>query len=219
LDQKQDGGYLLPDGFNGISTCFSPGVGGISDFESDCANLGINVYMADKSVDCPAVQHTRFNFLAKYLASVNNSDCVTLNSWADSTNINKNEDLILQMDIEGSEYEVILSITPELISRFRIIIVEFHFLDQLFNKDFFDLASKVFEKLLLTHSCVHNHPNNVTGSIKVKDVEIYPISELTFVRNDHVYMDKYCNTYPHLLDRCSVSKKEAVLPKCWYKQK
>ena len=30
----RDGGYLLPDDLKGIQYCFSPGVGGLADFET-----------------------------------------------------------------------------------------------------------------------------------------------------------------------------------------
>lgn len=38
-----DGGYLVPDDFEGMKTCFSPGVSFVSDFEEHIArNYGIH---------------------------------------------------------------------------------------------------------------------------------------------------------------------------------
>lgn len=57
-----------------------------------------------------------------------------------------NNDLMLQMDIEGSEYEVLLDLDDDLLRRFRIMVIEFHDLDELFNKFSFKLINLVFKK-------------------------------------------------------------------------
>ncbi len=62
-------------------------------------------------------------------------------------------ELLLQIDTEGYEYETFLGMSDELARRFRIIAAEFHDLDQLWNRPFFRLASRAFDKILQTHSC------------------------------------------------------------------
>jgi len=126
------------------------------------------------------------------------------------------EELLLQIDIEGSEYEVLLGASDQLLNRSRIIVVEFHKLDQLWNRPFYNIASRVFYKLIQTHSCVHIHPNNSRDSTKIGQIEIPPIMEITFLRNDRVKNPSYINNFPHPLD-CDNTKKEPLyLPKCWY---
>ena len=44
-----DGGYLIPDDLDGLVACFSPGVSDISGFEVQCAERGMDVFMADAS--------------------------------------------------------------------------------------------------------------------------------------------------------------------------
>jgi hypothetical protein len=61
LGPKADGGYLIPDDFVGIEACFSPGVGFLSGFEKDCAELGMEVFLADRSVEKPADEHQQFH--------------------------------------------------------------------------------------------------------------------------------------------------------------
>jgi hypothetical protein len=58
------------------------------------------------------------------------------------------------MDIEKFEYEVFLSMSENLINRFRIMVVEFHDLDQLWNRHFFTIAGRVFEKFFYKHTVV-----------------------------------------------------------------
>ena len=55
LGGETDGGYLVPDDFEGIHTCFSPGVAEVANFETEMAARGIRCFMADYSVNAPPV--------------------------------------------------------------------------------------------------------------------------------------------------------------------
>jgi len=57
-----DGGYLVPNDLDGIEYCFSPGVSTTSDFEDVVVNLGIKSFLADYSVDSPAIGRPEFTF-------------------------------------------------------------------------------------------------------------------------------------------------------------
>jgi len=160
LGSNGDGGYLVPDDLAGITACFSPGVDQVSGFERDCAELDMKVFMADRSVEKPAESHELFEFTKKYIGVTTNDDFMTLDDWVSSGIPEEQGDLLLQIDIEGFEYETFLNVSDVLLSRFRIIVAEFHYLDRLWNKPYFEIASRVFDRLLQTHSCVHNHPNN-----------------------------------------------------------
>ena len=217
LGPKRDGGYLVPDDLRGIQACFSAGVGHISGFETDCANMGMNVFLSDNSVEKPPDMHKLFKFTKKNIGAITKDEFMTLDDWVVSTVSESQEELLLQIDIEGSEYEVLLSASDQLLKRFRIIVVEFHNLGQLWNRPLFNLMSSVFYKLLQTHSCVHNHPNNCDGSIKIGYLEIPRTAELTFLRNDRVDNPSFIKTFPHPLDRDNLKRKPPlILPKCWY---
>lgn len=69
LGPNSDGCYLVPDDLDGISACFSPGVNTVADFELDCAKKGMDVFLADLSVDSPPVNHERFHFTKKFIGS------------------------------------------------------------------------------------------------------------------------------------------------------
>jgi FkbM family methyltransferase len=216
LGPNGDGGYLVPDDLEGIKTCFSLGVGSESGFELDCANRGMNVFLADQSVEKLPDSHEKFRFTKKNISVTTNDDFMTLDDWVASSIPDSQDELLLQIDIEGYEYEVFLGASDQLLKRFRIIVAEFHQLDQLWNKPFFNLTSRVFYKLIQTHCCVHNHPNNHSGSIKRENLEIPRITELTFQRNDRVNNPSFINTFPHPLDCDNSRKPPLYLPKCWY---
>jgi Methyltransferase FkbM domain len=217
LGPNGDGGYLVPDDLIGIKACFSPGVSYVSGFEEDCADLGMEVFLADKSVDGPATSHRLFNFTRKFVGVTSNDEFLTLDDWVGSCVPDQDAELLLQMDIEGYEYEVLLSASDTLMRRFRIIVVEFHQLDQLWSRPFFSLAARAFEKLLQTHSCVHIHPNNCCGSLKHGGLDIPRVMEFTFLRNDRITNPSYQDTFPNPLDFDNTTKPSLPLPRCWYR--
>jgi hypothetical protein len=216
LGPDGDGGYLVPDDLTGIKACFSPGVSTIAGFEKDCANRGMDVYMADKSISELPEVHERFHFLKKFIAASNDKDYITPDQWVRQALTDQTCDLLLQMDIEGFEYETIYSMSDELKNRFRIIVVEFHWMHLLWSKPCFDLSSHAFSKLLQTHSVVHIHPNNLGKTVKRNNIEIPEMIEVTFLRNDRIHDREFTKSFPHKLDIRNAGTPPLVLPASWY---
>ena len=217
LGPNRDGGYVLPDDLDGIAACFSPGVSNISGFELECAERGMEVFMADKSVDHPAEQHARFHFLKKYIGATTNDDFITLDQWVTDSEVTPEGDLLLQMDIEGYEWETLLSVSDALLRRCRILVMELHSLDQLWNQPFYSIVSRALFKVLQNHACVHIHPNNCSESIRYLGLEIPPIMEFTFLRKDRIKECHDATSFPHPLDVNNAKHPTLVLPKCWYR--
>lgn len=217
LGPPGDGGYLVPDDLAGIEAVFSPGVGNVSGFEKDCADRGMKVHMADNTVEPGASLDHRCHFTKKHIGAVSSAEFISMDDWVDAAALEPNSDLMLQMDIEGYEYEAFLSMSKGLMSRLRIITLEFHRLDQMWNLPFFLLASKAFEKLLQTHTCVHIHPNNTFPPLNKGGLAIPPVAEFTFLRKDRVVNPSPATVFPHPLDQDSCFKPHYPLPECWYK--
>ncbi|UKN01568.1 FkbM family methyltransferase [Paracrocinitomix mangrovi] len=215
-----DGGYLVPDDLENIKACFSPGVSAISDFEMDCYKKGMQIYMADKSVDKVNLNlpENEYGFIKKFIGCTNNEDFITIDNWVQQELPNDNEsDLLLQMDIEGGEYDTLINASDKLMNRFRIMVIEFHTLEKLWNPDFFHFAKLVFDKILQTHVCVHNHPNNCCGIESKNGIEIPRFTEFTFLRKDRITNSTFETTFPHELDFDNTKKEHIALPKDWYK--
>ena len=184
LGGEKDGGYLLPDDLENIAACFSPGVGTRSSFEKDCAALGMKVFMADGSVEKPVIADDSFHFVKKYIGKKTSGDFLRLEDWIRSTEVDLNKDLILQMDIEGHEYDVILDTPQEILAKCRMIIIEIHILTSMEYPYYFQRTKKIFDKLLKDHVCVHIHPNNCCGFRLIQGIEIPGVAEFTFYRKD-----------------------------------
>ncbi|MEL6161085.1 MAG: hypothetical protein AAFQ40_06975 [Cyanobacteria bacterium J06623_5] len=217
LGPKGDGGYLVPDDLAGVEACFSPGVSAVSGFEQDCAELGMAVFLADKSVEGPSIEHERFHFIQKYVGALNSEDFIKMEDWVSETLPGSSAELMLQMDIEGFEYETFLNMPEPLMKRFRIMVIELHWLDQLWGWSFFQLASRSLEKILQTHTCVHSHPNNCGILLNKDGVPIPATLEITFLRNDRLSDRTYARTFPHPLDVDNTSAPTIALPPNWYR--
>lgn len=218
IGPEADGGYLVPDDLSGIAACYSPGVSDTIAFDLECAQRGIKVFLADASVDGLPVDNRSLSFTKKFLACWEDETHITLDAWVDSTQqAGDKTDLMLQMDIEGAEYLVLANASDALLSRFRIIIIEFHHLDHLWNQGFLYLVAPIFNRLLRSHCCVHLHPNNCSGSLVRGGLEIPREMEFTFLRKDRVSAIKAAaNHFPHPLDADNTPRPQLVLPECWW---
>jgi len=212
-----DGGYLVPDDLDGINACFSPGVSTVARFEEDLAARGIRCFLADASVSAPPVQNAAFDFVPKHLGPTSIDKFITLDDWVDGKAPGQS-DFILQMDIEGAEYGVLLSASRETLRKFRIIVVEFHGLPRLYDRTGLELISLTFSKLLRDFDPVHIHPNNNGQIARFRKFEVPRLLEFSFLRKDRIHSRKNATTFPHHLDRKNVAARpELVLPPCWYR--
>jgi hypothetical protein len=218
IGSKADGGYLLPDVLDGISKCFSPGVDVSSEFEDALAEqYGIECYLADYSVDGPASENALFHFDKKFLGTRNDDKFMRLEDWVDKYAGKDTSDLLLQMDIEGAEFAVLLDTPQSILKRFRMMAIEFHSMETAFEIGAFPIIQSVFEKLAEHFTIAHIHTNNYQRIWKRGDVDIPSVMEITFLRNDFVKRDDKALTFPHPLDVLNEQDKPPRhLPKCWW---
>ena len=200
IGSKHDGGYLIPNDLKGIKYCFSPGVGDSIEFEKDLSNFGIASFLADPTVSHPieTTDKIKFEQLAITPASgdliklkIFNSQKeeifsgTSLSDWVNGKFENEIQDFILQMDIEGGEYGVILATPNNLLNRFRIICIELHSIPNIQHPYFLENVFIPFmEKLTQTFDVVHLHPNNVAKSINFFNYYIPHAIEITLIRKD-----------------------------------
>ena len=191
----------------------------MAEFERDLLSKGVPSFLADHSVEHPPLTHPLIHFERKHIGTRNDEKHMRFDTWVHERSPPEG-DLILQMDIEGAEYVVILDTDYRTLERFRIIVVEFHFLDRLFDRFAGKVISEVFTKLCKSFVVVHIHPNNRCGSIQSGGIEIPACMEFTFLRADRVRQIKPATVFPHPLDRHNVNGfPEIKLPGCWYRDR
>lgn len=189
---KGDGAYLVPDDLEGIDACFSPGVNNFKYFEDDLTSQwGIKAHMCDFSSDpekfstplIPGMQ----TFEKKWLDIDGSPDSISLSGWIEKYCPDKSKDLILQMDIEGAEYRNILGADDATLRRFRIIVIELHWLKAFASEE--ELSRELgplISKIHTSHVPIHAHPNNCCGEFidSRTGCNIPNVIEMTYLRRD-----------------------------------
>lgn len=201
---KYDGGYLIPNDLENVGSLFSPGVASISDFELEFASRGIPCFLADASVEHPAVNHKNFNFQKRFVhQGPNEGAFINFNSWV-LENCPTRGNSALQMDIEGAEWEIILGMSEQVLNSFRFMVIEFHGMHQMAYQLAFQTIRSAFSKLLTTFEIVHVHPNNAESSQNIHGIEVPPLVEVTFVRKDLISTSSTKNQVSHEFDSHNV---------------
>ncbi len=222
VGEDSDGGYLIPDIRNKVSHCFSPGVDYMASFEESLARShNIRTFMADASVQGPPLESEHFYFIKKFIGNHSHGDYITLSDWMNSTLKGDEGDLILQMDIEGGEYDVLEFESSELLARFSVMVIEFHHWHLIFDPQFLKRLNSIFNKIYENFSICHVHPNNCCGIHKSDGVEVPPVLEITFIRNDQIesFINPEPVSLPHKLDRKNVPHHDEIfMPTAWWKK-
>jgi len=207
-----DGGYLVPDDLAGIQACFSPGVDNRATFEEALLARGIRCHLADASVDQNPIDDARCTFRKRYLGVVNNDVFITADRWLDDEEPGGG-DLLLQMDIEGAEWPVLLNISENNLERFRVIVLELHDIERLMDKHAFRIIQCVIDRLLAKFYVVHIHPNNYGGLVTARKIQIPRVLEMTLIRRDRVNCLSSAMQFPHPFDQANTENlRDIVLP-------
>jgi hypothetical protein len=210
-----DGGYLVPNDLQGIVACFSPGVDQTMTFDTEIMNRGIPCYLADASVTGLTAHHANATFDRLFLGPKTQNEFISLDDWV-ARYAPPEGDLLLQMDIEGAEYETLNAVSTETLSRFRIIVLEVHDIDKLTRTEQNRKMSETFQRLNDLFVLTHVHPNNYSPVARIGRWAIPPLLELTYIRRDRVDEISAAGPLPHPLDHANVpDKPDYPLPRYW----
>jgi len=176
LGPKKDGGYVIADGFDYdlLISC------GISD------NIGFEEAFLDRyKIKCVAFDGTiksfpsnknKMEWIPKNIGHANTGTTTNLKEYIQGTN-----KIFLKMDIEGSEFNWLDSMSLTELKQFSQIVIEFHWPFDIFRMN-------MLKKLNETHYIVHVHGNNYQGvyNINNSDANLMPINipevfEVTYV--------------------------------------
>jgi len=203
-----DGAYLIPDHLEGIEACFSPGVADCTALEQELADRhGIPSYLCDASVQPETLRldadHHIFSGL--WLGTHDGEETQSLDAWVLGSPHGHSQDLLLQMDIEGSEYGALLACSDSVLARFRILVLELHFLERLESARFLNMVFlPVLQKLHRHFDCVHAHANNCCGVVELAGCQVPPVLELSFYRRSLNQGSLHPPQIPHPLDVVNV---------------
>ena len=173
IGSEYDGGYVIVDGLD-YDLFLSFGIDKNDKFEHDFLNIHKNIKCLayDGSVDKLPNYHDRIIFHKKWISDIESGDETNLHRI-----INKYDNIFLKIDIEGSEYKWIHSLSPDMLSRFSQIIIEFH-------NPFCEYYWNCIEKLNKTHYLLHIHGNNNQGIKKCNNIIVPNCFECTYINKN-----------------------------------
>jgi hypothetical protein len=177
----------------------------------------MRVFCADGTLaDAPQLP-ADWSFLPLNLGLADTEREISLPSWLTRSGVAPEADLLLQMDIEGGEYETLPFLPEGLLARFRIIVVEVHQVHRWWQRSQFTLGRALFERLLRDHLCVHIHANNIEVPRTHAGLTLPTVLEFTFLRRDRITLTNRATTFPHPLDRPNLADHpDVVLPPEWF---
>jgi hypothetical protein len=203
-----DGAYLVPAILDQVTACFSPGVSNRKDFEDELLeDFGIRSHLLDFSSDLedfvtPLVEG-RQTFRKKWLSTDGRENSLSLAEWISLSEVDEGANFLLQMDIEGAEYENLIGSTSRTLEKFSILVIEFHGLaSRIQSSSSRGEVEQILAVLSASFRSVHARINNCCEVIQVgKRLRIPEVLEVTLLRSDYFEDVALHRTYvPHPLD-------------------
>jgi hypothetical protein len=193
-----DGSYLIPNDLKGIEKCISPGYGGIAKFENELYfKFKINSIIIDPAINFE-INTPSLQFIEKFIGARITQGRTTINEIVKEYK----QDLLLQMDIEGNEYEALLGLNLDNLKKFRIIVLELHnlhfisniwFLDNILEPAFFDIL-QLFDVVVIRPSS--------TQTFLINGIRLSDTVEITFHRKDRaLHREKTSFAWPDLASK------------------
>jgi len=197
LGRSGDGGYVICKVEGDYDCYISCGVAGEASFDREFLDLYKNIgknnsFAFDGTIkDYPSGYTEDITFIRKNISNFNDDNNTNLDNL-----INTYDKIFLSMDIEGGEYQWLLSLTQDKLQKFKQICIEFHGLnDNTWGTSLNDKI-KCLNKLYHTHYIMHAHGNNCSG---MQD-NIPDVLALTYINKNCLSYVPSKNTIPFPLE-------------------
>lgn len=197
---SRDGAYLIPDCITGEDVLISPGVGDSTNFEIDLyEKFGVAAILIDPSVEKPRNLPTSFVFEKKFLNTYDDESNITLDRLV--MKIPKEKRVLIQMDIEGSEYKILNSIENKTLERTKVLIVEFHNISFWTNRIYFEeIVEPALNRISEYFHPVHVKQNSAVECFKFANYTFSTALEVTYLSKSEAFSGRRVSTLPHHLD-------------------
>ena len=181
---KGDGSYVLLDDFKDIKIAYSFGISNTIQFDKCLAEKGIDIYMYDHTISGLPYQNPKFHWTKVGLAGKGESthELKTLEELIIINNHSLENNMILKIDIEP--YDIL--------KKFKYIVMELHFssIDEL------NIYYKVLKKINKYHQVFYLRCNNRNNIIRLKDLIICSLLEVSYVIKENNEFIKDDEIYP-----------------------
>ena len=226
IGSNDDGGYVLLDsGLESIEIVYSYGVGDNSDFEAMvCEKYNAIARLYDHTVDSAPLKKDFLYFKREGVGPKKTENCNTIEN-----HINQNGDtgkrLLLQMDVEGAEWDTLIHTPNSILGLFDQIVIEVHGLatdvSKAPNKKELCRVSmnkkiKVLRKVNALFYLYHVHANTEGGLYYISWFKVPDVLELTFVNKKVVKDAEYSKViFPTEFDRPNAKDRKEIELHFW----
>ena len=201
VGRPNDGGYIMVDDFADTKVIYSCGICDDVSWDLDMvARCGADVFMYDHTIDALPEKHPKFHYFKTGITGVYDPSHPELDSLPRLIEKNGHTDdwnIVLKMDIEGSEYPVFGEIDYDTMKRFSQIVLEIHFLNA---RHLENQICYVLDKLNATHQVVYLHGNNYSPAISYGGRVLPDVLEATYIRKDRCQFKESTRYFPTKMD-------------------
>jgi hypothetical protein len=182
LGNSNDGGYIFIDDFDEVSTVISCGISNDVTCDLAFADMGKEIVQFDHTVEGPPVSHRRFRFRKQAIdETLAIPGAARLSDVIGELGDRTRSDLLLKIDIEGSEWTTFANLPKSDLLRCRQIACEFHDSSKFAGREFFSVCEQAVATICDGFFPVHVHANNFRGFSTVAGVPLPDVFEVTFV--------------------------------------
>lgn len=204
VGRDHDGGYVMvADLIQSQGVAYSLGISDDVSWDKAIAERGIIVFQYDHTIRKLPEIHQNFRFSRIGICQPGKEE-KQLRSLDTLIRENGHEDrsaMILKIDIDGCEWDVLSTISEDTLMKFSQILAEFHSLQELSDRAFFEKAMATLRKLRSSFVPVHVHANNYRDLCIVGGVAIPTALEVTLIRKDLATFSACKRLFPTELDQ------------------
>ena len=170
----------------------------MTQFDKNLADRGIDVYMYDHTIKSLPYNYKRFHWKKIGISGKNKKNKLlkSLEELIIENGHISEENMILKIDVEHSEWESLRDLPDKILSQFKYILIEYHFYDRTQLKDI-SLYYNVIKKINRTHQVFYIRCHNRYFIVKFGNNRICKYLEVSYIiRGKDYYFTKDPTIYP-----------------------
>lgn len=188
--------YVLLDDIREIKIAYSFGIYYMISFDKALADKGIDVYMYDHTINKLVFENPKFHWKKIGVISESkkkqNKTMKTINELLIENGHFQEKNMILKIDIEYDEWDILNEISPEILKKFKYIILELHF----WKIEEYELYINCLTKLTIYHQVFHIHCCNCASLLSIGDFPICNTLEVSYIIKEGNSFKKDTSVYP-----------------------
>jgi hypothetical protein len=202
IGRDHDGGYIMCQDLIAGNIAYSFGINDDVSWDMDMARRGFDVFMYDHTISKLPENDDHFNFFRTGITGHEETEELkTLKTLVERNGHSNNIDMILKMDVEGSEWDVFSSIDDDLLVRFSQIVIEIHNFESISDNTLYSKMEKSLTKLQTYFAPVHIHANNFCDLFIIDGIFVPPVFEITYVARSKLGTRRSSKTFPTPFDQ------------------